>query len=374
MMTPAPLHRQATETIPAGYGRVALATAMVALGIYLLTIAPDLTWANASPDGVELITASATLGIPHPPGYPTYVVLGKLFSLLPMGTVAFRYNLFSALAASMTVGLVALIIGILHAQVRPVTAAAAALLFGFAPLVWSQALVAEIYPLNLLLLALFLLAWNGNGASIWIGIWLGLAITTHPTSLFFLPLLLISRGRRVGRPMIGTLVGLSPLLLLPILAAGDSPIVWGRPADLAGWWWLVSGQLYAANFRPAIDWTHGGELLRALALGPSLMVTTGNITGLVDELVAEGLIERLPDPTNRRASLAAMTAKGRKAFGAAAKANEAWIAEMFAGLDAVDKAAMFEMLGRQKADIAARLRDAGAPETKSTNTPKGGKR
>ena len=66
-----------------------LATAMVALGIYLLTIAPDLTWANASPDGVELITASATLGIPHPPGYPTYVVLGKLFSLLPMGTVAF---------------------------------------------------------------------------------------------------------------------------------------------------------------------------------------------------------------------------------------------------------------------------------------------
>lgn len=277
MMTPAPLHRQATETIPAGYGRVALATAMVALGIYLLTIAPDLTWANASPDGVELITASATLGIPHPPGYPTYIVLGKLFSLLPMGTVAFRYNLFSALAASMTVGLVALIIGILHAQVRPVTAAAAALLFGFAPLVWSQALVAEIYPLNLLLLALFLLAWNGNGASIWIGIWLGLAITTHPTSLFFLPLLLISRGRRVGRPMIGTLVGLSPLLLLPILAAGDSPIVWGRPADLAGWWWLVSGQLYAANFRPAIDWTHGGELLRALALGPSLMVTTGNI-------------------------------------------------------------------------------------------------
>ena len=114
--------------------------------------------------------------------------------------------------------------------------------------------------------------------------------------------------------------------------------------------------------------------IRMGELSKRLMVTTGNITGLVDELVAEGLIERLPDPTNRRASLAAMTAKGRKAFGSAAKANEAWIAEMFAGLDAVDKAVMFEMLGRQKADIAARLQDACSPEPRSTNTPKGGRR
>ena len=277
MMTPAALHRQATDTIPAGYGRAALAAVMVALGIYLLTIAPDLTWANASPDGVELITASATLGIAHPPGYPTYIVLAKLFSLLPVGTVAFRYNLFSALATSLTVGLVVLIIGFLHARVRPMTAAAAALLFGFAPLVWSQALVAEIYPLNLLLLALFLLAWSRNNTSIWVGIWLGLAITTHPTSFFFLPLLLIGGGRRAGRSMAGILIGLLPLLLLPILAAGDSPIIWGRPTGLAGWWWLVSGQLYGANLRPDIDWAHSRSLLQALMLGPSLIVTTGNI-------------------------------------------------------------------------------------------------
>ncbi|MBX3526530.1 MAG: MarR family transcriptional regulator [Rhodoblastus sp.] len=112
------------------------------------------------------------------------------------------------------------------------------------------------------------------------------------------------------------------------------------------------------------------EGMRMGELSKRLMVTTGNITGLVDELVAEGLVERLPDPTNRRASLAAMTTQGRKAFSAAAKANESWIAEMFAGLSASEKAAIFAMLGRQKADIAARLQDAGAQETK-TNTPKG---
>ena len=118
------------------------------------------------------------------------------------------------------------------------------------------------------------------------------------------------------------------------------------------------------------------EGMRMGELSKRLMVTTGNITGLVDELVGEGLVERLPDPTNRRASLAAMTAKGRKAFGVAARANETWIAEMFAGLGAADKAAMFDMLGRQKADIAARLRDAetGAQDKRSTRTPKGGRR
>ena len=113
--------------------------------------------------------------------------------------------------------------------------------------------------------------------------------------------------------------------------------------------------------------------MRMGELSKRLMVTTGNITGLVDELVGEGLVERLPDPTNRRASLAAMTAKGRKLFSAAAKANETWIADMFAGLSAPEKAALFDMLGRQKADIAARLQDAeaGAPESISKEKPKG---
>lgn len=109
-------------------------------------------------------------------------------------------------------------------------------------------------------------------------------------------------------------------------------------------------------------------------LSKRLMVTTGNITGLVDELEAEGLVERLPDPTNRRASLAAMTARGRKAFAAAAKANESWIAEMFVGLSAAEKAAMFDMLGRQKADISTRLQDAGVQEFRSDKTLKGAAR
>ena len=78
----------------------------LALLIYLLTLAPDLTLSNFGSDGGELITAAVTLGIPHPPGYPTYVLMGKLFSLLPVGTIAWRFNFFSAVAAATAAGFV----------------------------------------------------------------------------------------------------------------------------------------------------------------------------------------------------------------------------------------------------------------------------
>lgn len=244
------------------------ASGFIALGVYLLTIAPDLTWANAALDGVEFVTASATLGIPHPPGYPTYVILGKAFSWLPLGSVAFRYNLFSAVAVAAAAGLLVSIIVSLHKQIRPTTAMVAALLFAFSPLVWSQAVVTEIYGLNLLFLAIFLFVWIRCGPAGWAGFWLGLAITTHLTSIFFLPVLLIAAGRRFWRPLAGIVMGLLPWLVLPILAAGNSPIIWGQPTNIQDWWWLISGNLYTANLQPSIDIDHLAHILQALVFGP----------------------------------------------------------------------------------------------------------
>ena len=66
---------------------------------YSLTLAPGLTWANHGEDGGDLITAAATLGVAHPTGYPTYLLLAHLFQLLPIGNLAFRTNLLSALSA-----------------------------------------------------------------------------------------------------------------------------------------------------------------------------------------------------------------------------------------------------------------------------------
>jgi DNA-binding MarR family transcriptional regulator len=95
--------------------------------------------------------------------------------------------------------------------------------------------------------------------------------------------------------------------------------------------------------------------LRMGEISNRLMVTTGNITGLTDELEAEGLVERLADPHSRRALLVRLTPKGKRAFRAAAKANEIWIAEFFSVLSAKDKTAMFEILGTQKAFLQTRV-------------------
>jgi len=99
--------------------------------------------------------------------------------------------------------------------------------------------------------------------------------------------------------------------------------------------------------------------LRMGEISDRLMVTTGNITGLTDELEAEGLVERRADPRSRRALLVRLTPKGRKLFRAAAQANEDWIEEFFSVLPLKDKRAMFDILGAQKAFLQTRLRGNG---------------
>lgn len=222
------------------------ATAVIALIVYAVTLAPDLTWANFSGDGGELITAAVTLGIPHPPGYPTYVLLGKLWSFLPVGTLALRFNLLSAVSVALASGVVCLTA--LDLTRARVAAVAAALSLAFTPLIWGQALVAEVYGLNLLCLALFLWALLGQRPSGLTGLLLGLSLTTHLTSWLMVPLALaLTPRRRWPTLAAGTAVGLTPLLVLPLLARSGSPVIWGDPTTPSGWWWLVTARVYRAT-------------------------------------------------------------------------------------------------------------------------------
>ena len=115
-------------------------------------------------------------------------------------------------------------------------------------MVWGQATVAEVYALNLAVLSIFLWSLLTRRSSLLTGFLLGLAITTHLTSLLMLPvgLALTPREHR-RRLMLGMILGLLPLLALPLLGQLDSPVIWGNPSTLKGWWWLVSAQLYRAN-------------------------------------------------------------------------------------------------------------------------------
>jgi len=71
-------------------------TFLVAFAVYLALLCPDLAWEDSG----EFITASWCLGVPHAPGSPIYVILGKILTCLPFGSVAFRVNLLSALLSA----------------------------------------------------------------------------------------------------------------------------------------------------------------------------------------------------------------------------------------------------------------------------------
>jgi hypothetical protein len=80
---------------------VALCVWLVVATVYMITLAPTVPFWDAG----EFIACSYILGIPHPPGTPFYVLLGRVFTLIPWATVAQRINAMSALPSALTVAL-----------------------------------------------------------------------------------------------------------------------------------------------------------------------------------------------------------------------------------------------------------------------------
>ena len=88
--------------------------------------------------------------------------------------------------------------------------------------------------------------------------------------------------------------------------------------------------------------------LKMNELSRRMMVTGGNVTGITDQLVAEGLVDRVDVAGDRRAYRVRLTAKGRKLFHEMAHQHESWIVEAFAGLSDKDVATLHKLLGKVK--------------------------
>ncbi len=90
------------------------------------------------------------------------------------------------------------------------------------------------------------------------------------------------------------------------------------------------------------------EGLKMNELSQRMMVTGGNITGITDQLVGEGLVERVEVAADRRACRIRLTPKGHKQFAEMAKAHEGWIVQAFGALGDKEVATLHRLLGRVK--------------------------
>jgi DNA-binding MarR family transcriptional regulator len=93
--------------------------------------------------------------------------------------------------------------------------------------------------------------------------------------------------------------------------------------------------------------------LRMTELSKRMMVTSGNITGITDQLADEGLVKREPDARDRRAFVVKLTPAGRRLFDRMAAAHEGWIVELFAGLGPADVQRTYALLAKLKGHMAS---------------------
>jgi DNA-binding MarR family transcriptional regulator len=98
---------------------------------------------------------------------------------------------------------------------------------------------------------------------------------------------------------------------------------------------------------------HAPDGLTMGELSRRLMVTNGNVTGLVARLIREGLVERRVDTEDRRSARVRLTPAGRRAFSTMAPAHAGWIDQLFDGLDAGQRAQLAQLLGMLKHAIGA---------------------
>ncbi|MDR6857732.1 MarR family transcriptional regulator [Variovorax sp. WS11] len=98
--------------------------------------------------------------------------------------------------------------------------------------------------------------------------------------------------------------------------------------------------------------------LKMNELSRRMMVTGGNVTGITDQLVAEGLVERVDVEGDRRAWRVRLTARGRRLFNDMAQQHEAWIVDAFAALNAKEIAQLHKLLGKVKQHSHQQLAEA----------------
>lgn len=201
-----------------------LASFIAAFALYARTVAPGIL----DDDGGEFQTNIYRLGVSHT-GYPLYFMMAKLWTLVvPIGSIAYRANLFSVLFGALTIALIYVTMRqLVDSRLAAILTAA---LFAVSRVEWSQSVIPRVYTLNsffVILLILLAVLWlSGRISLLWVAFAFGLSLTNHRTMIWFAPalaLLVLARdGRDVLKPK--RFLGLLFAFILPLLLYAYIPI------------------------------------------------------------------------------------------------------------------------------------------------------
>ena len=265
----------------------------VSLWVYLLSLGPSIGLEDAG----ELATAANALGVPHPPGYPLWSMISWCFcrafgwvSWQGHPNPAWAVSLASAVEGALAAGLTALLLArsgrdlLREGTSLPEPAArsaawwggvAGSLAFAFSPVMWSQAVIVEVYALGALFLALTLVLayrWMRRPQGrvlIWLGLVFGLGLANYQVLLLAalpIALMVFARKRRLAWSFLALLIPLGLTIYLlsladmesaDVLSTPGAPVIL-RPESMAN---LPPGAF------PAPRWIHlaAGALVAALA-------------------------------------------------------------------------------------------------------------
>ena len=255
-------------------------TIAIAFAVYRTTTCPTVSFTDSG----ELATVATTLGIAHPTGYPIWTLIGRLTTMIPMGSQPIvRLNMLAGILTALAVGFFfKLMLVLLRSQevfrfktgkigqqggiIYVACAFSTALIVGFSSTVWAQSVEIEVYALHLLLVTaatLFFVSGieeqlDGTGATsgrlFLFAFILGLSFANHMTTILlapgFLYLFFVSFGfgKRSWNIILLLspffLLGLSSYMYLPLRSAANPSMDWGHPATLERLWWHFTGKQY----------------------------------------------------------------------------------------------------------------------------------
>lgn len=268
----------------------------MALAIYVRTLLPGVSFGDLA----EAQMVPAQLGVLHSTGYPLYTLLGKLATLVPIGSVAYRMNLLSAVAACAAVGVLVLVLSRLG--VRPLIALAAGLALAVTGPLWQEATYAEMKGLHLLLVALLVhraLVWRQERRDrdfLLGGLLSGMALSNHMLALASVPLVVLfalgtGRDRLRQRPILLFqaallfLVGIAFYLFIPLRALFGPPEVYGPLLTWDGFAGLVTGaahrtQMHFGTGESVVSaWRAIPDVFTQLAAGSHVAFVAAGLAG-----------------------------------------------------------------------------------------------